>query len=108
MVKHFLLFYDTAPDYLERRGAFRDAHLGLAWAAAARGELVLGGALADPVASDAGQGRGGAVLLFKGASASVAEEFARGDPYVVNGLVQAWRVREWTTVVGDEAASPVR
>ena len=45
MVKHFLLFYDTAPDYLERRGAFRGAHLALAWAAAERGELVLGGAL---------------------------------------------------------------
>ena len=98
-MKHFLLFYDTAPDYLERRGAFRDAHLGLAWAAAARGELVLGGALADPV--------DGAVLLFKGASAAVAEEFARADPYVINGLVDEWRVREWTTVVGDDAASPV-
>lgn len=100
MVKHFLLFYDTSPDYLERRGGFRDAHLGLAWAAAERGELMLGGALADPV--------DGAVLLFKGASASVAEEFARADPYVINGLVQKWRVRQWTTVVGDEAASPVR
>lgn len=106
MVKHFLLFYDTAPDYLERRGAFRDAHLGLAWAAAARGELVLGGALADAGAADAD--RGGAVLLFKGGSAAVAEEFARGDPYVINGLVQAWRVREWTTVVGDDAASSAR
>lgn len=100
MVKHFLLFYDTSPDYLERRGDFRDAHLGLAWAAAERGELMLGGALADPV--------DGAVLLFKGASASVAEDFARADPYVINGLVQKWRVRQWTTVVGDEAASPVR
>lgn len=100
MVKHFLLFYDTSPDYLERRGDVRDAHLGLAWAAAERGELMLGGALADPV--------DGAVLLFKGASASVAEDFARADPYVINGLVQKWRVRQWTTVVGDEAASPVR
>jgi uncharacterized protein YciI len=99
-MKHFLLFYDTAPDYLERRGGFRDAHLGLAWAAAERGALVLGGALVDPV--------DGAVLLFKGATATVAEEFARADPYVINGLIREWRVREWTTVVGAEAATPVR
>ena len=99
-MKHFLLFYDGAPDYLERRPQYREAHLGHAWAAVERGELVLGGALADPV--------DGAVLLFKGGDNSVAEEFANADPYVVNGLVARWRVREWTTVVGETAAMPVR
>lgn len=97
---HFLLFYDTAPDYLQRRAEFRDAHLHLAWAAAARGELLLGGALADPL--------DGAVLLFQGEQASVAEEFARNDPYVRNGLVPSWRVRAWNTVVGKQAATPVK
>ncbi|HEU4640825.1 MAG TPA: YciI-like protein [Gemmatimonadaceae bacterium] len=97
---HFLLFYDVVDDYLERRGEFRDAHLEKAWASHARGELVLGGALADPVDS--------ALLLFSGESPSVAEEFARADPYVVNGLVTRWRVRPWTTVAGETAAMPVR
>jgi uncharacterized protein YciI len=97
---HFLLFYDTAPDYLQRRGEFRDQHLHLAWAAAGRGELLLGGALSDPV--------DGAVLLFQGEDASVAEDFARQDPYVLNGLVREWKVRPWTTVVGKQAATPVR
>lgn len=97
---HWLLFYDTAPDYLERRAAFRDAHLGLAWAAAERGELMLGGALSDPV--------DGAVLLFRGETAEVAERFAKADPYVVDGLVKSWRVRAWTTVVGEDASTPVR
>lgn len=97
---HFLLFYDTAPDYLQRRGEFRDQHLQLAWAAAGRGELLLGGALSDPV--------DGAVLLFQGEDASVAEDFAREDPYVLNGLVREWKVRAWTTVVGKQAATPVR
>ena len=32
---HWLLIYDTAPDYVERRSEFRDEHLRLAWAAAA-------------------------------------------------------------------------
>jgi len=99
-VRHFLLFYDVESDYLTRRAAFREAHLQKAWAAHAEGALVLGGALADPV--------DGAVLLFKGDSPEIAEAFARADPYVVNGLVRRWHVREWTTVAGDGAATPVR
>lgn len=97
---HFLLFYDVAPDYLERRAEFRSDHLRLAWAAQERGEIVVAGALADPPDS--------AVLMFKGEDRSVAERFALADPYVVNGLVTRWHVREWTTVVGELAASPVR
>jgi hypothetical protein len=97
---HYLLFYTTAPDYLQRRPAYRDEHLALAWKAHDRGELVLGGALAEPV--------DGAVLLFQGDSPEVAERFAATDPYVRNGLVADWKVRPWATVVGAEAAIPVR
>jgi len=93
---HFLLFYDAADDYLSRRAAHRAEHLRLAREAHGRGELILGGALADPV--------DGAVLLFRGESAAVAEAFASADPYVRFGLIRAWRVREWTTVVGDDPA----
>ena len=97
---HYLLFYEVVADYAERRKAFRKEHLALARAAHARGELVLGGALADPV--------DGAVLLFRGESPAVAEAFATADPYVRNGLVTRWRVREWTTVVGDGAAVSIQ
>jgi len=99
-VSHFLLFYDFVDDYLERRAALRPAHLDLAWASADRGELLLGGALTDPV--DTG------VLLFQGETREVAEAFARVDPYVTQGLVRKWTVRQWTTVVGSGAATPVR
>ena len=99
-MKHFLLFYEAGPDYLERRPQFRAEHLKHAWSASERGEIVVGGALADPV--------DGAVLMFQGGDRSVAEDFARGDPYVLNGLVARWHVREWTTVVGELAANPVR
>lgn len=98
-MKHFLLFYDFVSDYLERRVPLRAEHLKFARAAQARGELVLGGALADPIDS--------AVLLFIAESRTVAEEFARADPYVLKGLVKAWRVREWTTVVGADALTIV-
>ena len=99
-MKHFLLFYDVGGDFVESRKPYRDAHLKHAWAAQERGELLLAGALAAPA--------DGAVLLFQGESASVAESFARVDPYVVSGLVSRWRVREWTTVVGTGASTPVR
>lgn len=99
-MKHFLLMYEFVPDYLTRRAQFRDVHLNKAWTAKDRGDLVLAGALADPV--------DGAVLLFKGESPAAAEEFARTDPYVLNGLVTKWSVRPWTTVIGDMAMTPVR
>ncbi len=97
---HYLLFYEVSPDYLARRGEFRAEHLALAWQAADRGELVLGGALADPV--------DGSVLLFQGDSPEVAERFVRSDPYVKHGLVTRWRIRPWTTVVGPGATNPLR
>jgi len=50
----------------------------------------------------------GAILLFQGDSPAAAETFAKRDPYVRNGLVTRWRVRTWKTVVGNDAATPVR
>ncbi len=93
---HYLLFYDVVADYENRRVPFRAAHLAHGRAAVERGELVLGGALADPI--------DGAMLLFQGDSPAAAESFAKTDPYVLNGLVTRWRVRTWTTVVGAGAA----
>ena len=87
--------YDVVDDYIERRTAYRAAHLDHARKFLERGELILGGALAEPP--------DGAVLLFRGDSPAAAEAFARSDPYVVNGLVTSWRVRPWMTVIGKEA-----
>ncbi|WP_322029977.1 YciI-like protein [Paraburkholderia sp. J76] len=97
---HYLLMYELADDYLDRRPEHRSEHLTLAWAAAERGELLLAGAVADPVDS--------ALLLFQGDSPAAAEAFARADPYVRAGLVKRWRVRPWQTVVGEAASNPVR
>jgi uncharacterized protein len=97
---HYLLFYDVAPDYLERRVQFRAEHLRHAWQSAERGELLLGGALADPV--------DGAVLLFQCNDPRPVEQFARNDPYVLAGIVTGWKIRAWTTVVGEHSATPIR
>ena len=94
---HYMLIYELAPDYLARRGSFRNEHLRLAWEAEG---MVLGGALTEPTDR--------ALLLFEGDSPDAAKRFANADPYVKNGLVTRWEVRPWTTVVGKTAANPVR
>src|SRR5262249_1632844 len=103
---HYLLMYDFAPDFMQRRAEFRNGHLALAWEAQERGEVVLGGALApgDGPADPVGSG----FLLFQCDSPAPAERFAQADPYVKNGLVSRWRVRKWNTVVGKDASMPMR
>jgi uncharacterized protein YciI len=95
---YFALFYETVPDYVDRRAQFRPQHLGLAREAHARGELLLAGALSDPVDR--------ALLIFRAPDKGVVEEFARRDPYVTQGLVSRWEVRPWTVVIGNDPADP--
>jgi uncharacterized protein YciI len=94
---YFALFYEVVDDFSHRRVPYREEHLKLARDAHARGELVLAGALAEPA--------DGALLVFRGQQPDSAENFARHDPYVINGLVQRWYVREWSVVVGNEPAT---
>lgn len=96
-MNYYALIYEAADDYVARRPAFREQHLRLAQAAREREELVLAGAFADPV--------NGALIVFQVDDKSKVEEFARKDPYVVNGLVKRWEVRPWTVVVGQERVS---
>jgi len=95
---YYALFYEVVDDFIARRAAYRDEHLHLAREARVRGELVLAGALADPA--------DGALIVFQGESPAAAEAFARQDPYVKNGLVGKWKVRNWTVVVGNEPRAP--
>ena len=97
---HYVLFYEYILDYLERRGALRDAHLQRIAGAMERGELFIGGAFAEPA--------DGAMIVFTVDTPAVAADFARADPYVREGLVTKWWVREWTTVVGKDAAQPLQ
>ncbi|WP_375585563.1 YciI-like protein [Cyclobacterium xiamenense] len=91
-MNHYLLIYTVAPDYLERRGAYREEHLALAREHQQHGNLQMGGALAEPADR--------AVLVFRGDSPAAAEAFVRADPYVKNGLVLSWEIRKWNVVVG--------
>ena len=97
-MSYYALIYETVDDYVARRAEFREMHLLLAREVRKRGELVLAGAFDDPVDR--------ALLVFRVDDKSKVEQFARTDPYVVNGLVKKWEVRSWRVVVGDEQLSP--
>jgi uncharacterized protein YciI len=87
---YYILFYKTVDNYIERRTPFREDHLGLVQEFYSHGHLVMAGALADPA--------DGAVLIFRGEGPEAAHEFVKRDPYVKNGLITEWSVRQWNVV----------
>jgi uncharacterized protein YciI len=98
---HAVLEYAYEDNYLQTREKYRPDHLKAAWEAVERGELLLGGAVGD--------GPFTGLLIFTGENAlKAARAFATADPYVTNGVVTSWTARPWTTVIGKEAATPVR
>jgi uncharacterized protein len=94
---YFAVFYDVVDDFVKRRAVFREEHLRLVTESYTSGELLLGGALADPVDR--------ALLIFQVHDKSIVETFVQKDPYVVNGLVKKSEIRPWNIVTGEEAAS---
>jgi uncharacterized protein len=58
----------------------------------ARGVLLMIGSFADAV-------RDGAMAVFS--TREAAAEFAKDDPFVLNGVVRSWEVREWNEALVD-------
>ena len=88
---HYVLFYDLVDNALEARAPYRDEHLARAKEALDSGFLVMAGALTDPPDTS--------ILIFEADDKSAVEEFARADPYVINGVVTRWSVREWAVAI---------
>lgn len=95
---HYLLIYDVVDNYTELRKPHRAAHFEHAQKSFDAGEMVLAGALDEPV--------DGAILVFRAADPSAPARFAENDPYVRAGIVKSWRVRKWNTVLGDGEQLP--
>ena len=93
-MKYFALFYDVVDNFAERRMPFRESHLGLINASHDRGDILMAGALGDPLEQ--------ALIVFNSPDAGAAEDFARNDPYVKEGLVRHWQVKPWNVVVGGQ------
>jgi len=86
-----ILFYEYVPDVLERRGPYREGHLGLIQRWHEDGRIVLAGGVGDPVHS-------GMIVLRADDPQAAAEEFVAEDPYQPAGLVTSWRVEPFLNV----------
>ena len=91
---YYILFYKTVDNYVEKRAPHREQHLKYANEFYKRGELIMAGALEEPVDT--------AVLVFKGDSPEIADNFALNDPYVRNSLITEWTIRPWNVAIGGE------
>jgi hypothetical protein len=91
---YYILFYKTVENYTEKRIPYRDEHLAYARQAHEKGELIMAGALDNPA--------DGAVLIFRCENEKTAEDFAKNDIYVRQGLIQQWQVRKWNPVIGTD------
>jgi uncharacterized protein YciI len=69
----YVLFYESADDVFQ-----------------ADGTLLMIGTFANPQEE-------GSMAIFT--TREAAETFARSDPFVVNGVVRRWTIREWNEAI---------
>jgi len=86
-----VMFYEVAPDAMAKARIHYPAHRARLDEFHARGVLLMAGPFSNPAE--------GALGIFT--SRAAAEEFIRGDPFVTQGVVAKWSVREW-----NEALAP--
>lgn len=85
-----VVFYETAPDALARISEVFPAHRARVDEFHSRGELLMVGTFADPIAE-------GSMAVFR--TQEAAEEFVAGDPFVTEGVVGRWYRREWNELL---------
>jgi uncharacterized protein len=85
----YALFYESADDVLSKAPAHFPAHKARLDDFHARGVLLMVGTFGDP--------QEGSMAIFT--TRDAAEEFVREDPFVLNGVVRDWHIREWDEVL---------
>jgi uncharacterized protein YciI len=88
-----VVFYEPADDVAARAPAHFPAHRARWQEFAGRGELLMIGPFANAQED-------GAMGIFT--TREAAEEFVRGDPFVLHGLVRKWTIREWNEAIVPE------
>jgi uncharacterized protein YciI len=91
MIKYVLL-YHSAPDVHERAPVHFPGHQERLLEFRARGTLTAVGPFGNPQEE-------GSMAIFT--SREAAEEFAAGDPFVLEGVVARYEIREWDDVFAD-------
>lgn len=84
----YVVYYESGADLAEKAPLYFGAHTAHWQAFRDRGTLLMIGPFAD---------RQGAMSIF--ASREAAEEFVAGDPFVLNGVVRSWQIRDWVEAI---------
>jgi hypothetical protein len=88
----YVLWYQSADDVAEHAPVHYPAHAEWMQPFIANGTLLMIGPFADPQSE-------GSMALFT--TREAAEEFVEGDPFVKNGVVKFWTIREWNEALAD-------
>jgi len=86
----YVVLYESAPDVASKAPPHFPAHKARLDEFHARGELLLVGTFGDPQNE-------GSMAIF--ATREGAEEFVKDDPFVLNGVVAKWHLREWNEIL---------
>jgi uncharacterized protein YciI len=86
----YVVFYESADDVASKAPIHFPAHSARFPEFRARGELLMLGPFGNPQEE-------GSMAIF--ATREGAEEFVQGDPFVLNGVVRRWEIREWNEVL---------
>jgi hypothetical protein len=82
-----VVLYASAADVASKAPAHFPAHRARLDEFAARGELLMVGTFGDPQAE-------GSMAIF--ADRAAAEAFVREDPFVLEGVVRSYEIRDWS------------
>ena len=93
-----VVFYESAADLVDLAPLHGAAHRARWREFADRGDLLMIGPFANAQED-------GAMGIFT--TREAAEEFVRGDPFVLHGVIRAWTIREWNeALVSERPAGP--
>ena len=92
MSTKYVLLYESADDVAEKAPVHYSAHSERLGAFHRDGTLLMGGPFGDPQNE-------GSMAIFT--TREAAEEFVEDDPFVLNGVVRGWEIRDW-----NEALAP--
>jgi uncharacterized protein YciI len=85
-----VVLYHSADDVISKAPAHFPAHKARVDEFHARGELLMVGTFGDPQAE-------GSMAVFR--TREGAEEFVKDDPFVINGVVASYDLREWNEIL---------
>ena len=86
----YVLFYESADDVRAKAPPFFPAHVARWREFQNQGTLLMVGTFANPQEE-------GSMAIFT--TREAAEAFAKSDPFVLNGVVRRWSIREWNEAI---------